>query len=644
MHNKYNIPRFNNDNHKNEGYFCLNVKDFGAKGDGIHDDSKAFQACIDELNTRQIKQNIDVRGTVYAPQTSSSYFLKNPIFMDYSNIQLIGDDGRTNIFTLNGSPVIYMGIKRRTPTADMFPDGFGIYDSAYCVSTNQRYGHRLKDNHVHFQSNVFQYGTMSTYPMHDYWENCDKLTVQFFIEMFTETAIFGMGDWQKASCWNLSLNKTSDCLFCFNTAGSDPGATRMLRFTLGNLKGPIRGTIQIDLSTGTYCVLLNDKSINVTYTDWTDQPNPPMYDAPWKPGSELNLKFRPNDSNPFVINPQGLDDFTLYGLHLSNSIRYTDPGVGNTFKKAPDDSSRYFLSDKNTIAYLNFDPEFKYTQHVSFASSNIYGTTVRVHKDDLNSSLKNISIKNLNIQGCVGAAQSVSIASIFNVELFNLKVTGQTPIGSYNAVCSYPVTMKDCELAGNDCAIFPWFMILKSENIYFSTTKCRDVIRSVSCTSYWENIFVGAISTDTVFKFLTGAYGAQTIMKNVISDLEGYTVKTAFLLKENCSSNPATGLILDNIFIGSVGNCPCIILRDMADVKDGNYGKAWVEINNISTWGTYSTFLQTDGKLWDGKISAYFLPNNPTDAPLHTHITKWGPESNVEFTNTTPYTVVKKTP
>lgn len=624
------------------GPLFLNILDFGAKGDGSSDDSQVFQRSVDYLSQAQLtNQGI---ATIFIPPTPRGYYFNNSLVLDKPNMQMVGGGAGALITCNTGCPAIYLGVKRRAQTPELFPDGFGVYDTSYCQGTAQRYGLRLAEYQVQFQSNAFQYGTTTIPGHYDYWETTSQLTVEFFID-FTNSqgnGSLGLGTWQGANPWNLGINGNSTCIFTFNTSDSDASAVRQLQFATTGFTGPLRGVIQLNLDTATYSVLLNDKSVPVTYSDWSTQANPPYYGKPWGPG----LKFAANDSVPFLINAGGALDFTLYGLRISNTIRYADPGSGNTLAQIPQDSARYFGADANTICYLTFDQQYNKTQFVSFASPGVYGNTIKVHRDDMSetgngSFTGNINLKNLQINGSMYAAQTVSVADVINPQFIDLNITGLTPLGTYNIAASYTWTMKNCILGGTDCCFAPWQAIINAENIQF-TLGGRDIIRSVSCNSTWNNVLVTGVSTDTVFKFLSGGYGASTTMENVIIDLEGYVLRTAVLVQENCSYNPGTTLTLKNFFIGSVGNCPCFILRDMDKIGTGTgVGKAWVDMQNVSVWGNYSTFLQTDGPLWaSSNINGYFLSDSAT-SPLHTHITKFGPVSNVKFTNI-DYQVVTK--
>jgi parallel beta-helix repeat protein len=73
----------------------VSVKDFGAKGDGSHDDTSAIQAAIDSVN-------VAGGGSVFIPATSSYYLISSPIYL-YSNITLFGEGYSSKIYSINNS-------------------------------------------------------------------------------------------------------------------------------------------------------------------------------------------------------------------------------------------------------------------------------------------------------------------------------------------------------------------------------------------------------------------------------------------------------------------------------------------------------------------------------------------------------------
>ena len=61
----------------------INIKDFGAKGDGVSDDTNAIQEAIDSIKS--------VGGSIYFPKCSDYYNVTSNIEL-YSNIDIIGDE------------------------------------------------------------------------------------------------------------------------------------------------------------------------------------------------------------------------------------------------------------------------------------------------------------------------------------------------------------------------------------------------------------------------------------------------------------------------------------------------------------------------------------------------------------------------
>ncbi|WP_227502085.1 glycoside hydrolase family 55 protein [Klebsiella aerogenes] len=77
----------------------FSVTDFGAKGDGVTDDSFAFQKAF-------LKANEAGGGTVYFPPPKKEYLLKFPVFI-FNNTEAYGDGQGTRIVFEN--PVFSKG-------------------------------------------------------------------------------------------------------------------------------------------------------------------------------------------------------------------------------------------------------------------------------------------------------------------------------------------------------------------------------------------------------------------------------------------------------------------------------------------------------------------------------------------------------
>lgn len=104
----------------NKGELVVNVKDFGARGDGIADDTAAINAAINSLPTGTIGG-----GTVFLPtghyKVSSSILLK-------SGVTLIGASSRSSRITTSTSDIYLLLINaaQQTSVKDLMFDGGGI--------------------------------------------------------------------------------------------------------------------------------------------------------------------------------------------------------------------------------------------------------------------------------------------------------------------------------------------------------------------------------------------------------------------------------------------------------------------------------------------------------------------------------------
>lgn len=80
-----------NNSHKSLNSIYLNVKDFGAVGDGVTDDTKVIQDLINSLIGSSVYNGVGAYGggTIFLPK--GTYLLSSPLQL-YSKINLIGDD------------------------------------------------------------------------------------------------------------------------------------------------------------------------------------------------------------------------------------------------------------------------------------------------------------------------------------------------------------------------------------------------------------------------------------------------------------------------------------------------------------------------------------------------------------------------
>lgn len=176
----------------------FDVKDFGAKGDGVTDDSMALQRAINYV------QNLPTGGRLYAP--TGKYIVNTQLSIQKTNSAafLFGGDGNSTIFkcgpTLPAGPLFNIGVGSSAPggggmyISDMYvqePDSeaSGFY-AFQCLNANQ----------IHFENVLFGAVDVGVYLSSCYatrYTNCQ----------FLNTKVWGV--YSSTSAHNLIMDKCS---------------------------------------------------------------------------------------------------------------------------------------------------------------------------------------------------------------------------------------------------------------------------------------------------------------------------------------------------------------------------------------------------------------------------------------------------
>ncbi len=83
-----------------------NIQNFGAIGDGQHDDSGAIQLALDTASKSGKPSQI------YVPGTTNFYRLQRPLWIDGDHVWLRGDGEASRLASVDAQPVLLAGVRR----------------------------------------------------------------------------------------------------------------------------------------------------------------------------------------------------------------------------------------------------------------------------------------------------------------------------------------------------------------------------------------------------------------------------------------------------------------------------------------------------------------------------------------------------
>ncbi len=489
------------------GQLWVNVLDYGARADnGVTDNSGPIQAAIDALAAMMAGVNV-ASGIVYIPSATESYCVTKPIYLDSSNIEIRGDGAGSVVYMIGGAhPVFIVGVSRvatsyvngvATPvsigTANR-PDCFGVLDKTAAAAAGTVWGLRTYNNtFVQFQGSAISAGAAvaGATSFSDNWGTTNQLTIEFCIEppagtqFQPYTPILGMGSLGQtgpvqASPFMVSTGYEANMIqMMFRTAEMQPLSVRVFDFLLGTATPPYRVAIQIDLVNAVYSAYVN--GVQVAFNDV-----PPAFSP--------NLVFATNDFFPFMIGSFGPTatytgttgvDLSVYGLRLSNTLRYQNNGAGTkqTRADAPTtaltDSWAYFGNDAHTIAYLpGTDNPATAGRRVTVAhggaagygpSSGLFINAVAPTYSSGN------TFRDLYIQCGTGYGAGILVGTVLELTIEDVKIaSGYYGIGSFNSTVNYFVRMARCDLMGTDSAYYSAFQISWARDITFQRVGASD--------------------------------------------------------------------------------------------------------------------------------------------------------------------------
>ena len=623
--------------------FRFDVRDYGAKAIYGFDNAPAFQAAVDAAAAK-------VRATlattywllpkviVHIPATDSPYYVGGPVYVDESYIEIHGDGPGTNVFNYGGvcSPIFVLGLKR-TPTvmvdgqprvlaadANYRPDCFGKLDNSVTSGTGQRWGFRSHgESFIVSHASPLSAGTLSPASgCIDNWADTRKLTIEFAVEGFAggklspDIQILGSG------------NRDKNALYPFKIATTYQGNQIRLHLSTQEVQyGPLTCYFaDMPLSTTTGVQRLTwqidlDSGLVTGYADGNQVFASTSLGPGWRPG----LRFAENQGHPFAIaeyggiqaggfySPNGYD-FALYGLSLSNSIRYQNTGINTPQKRADqpgtaiNDAYRYFgnsVTDPGFLCALDFseNPALK-GRHLSVRSpyGNASAFICHSYTGDF-AGTSNNAIRNMRISGGRNYGTNIVMGQVGDLTLSGVR-SESSFYGAASLPCavSYIVRAENCMLSGGDAGFFSIGQIVWMRDITFGVSG-RASMRFYGGAVDAERLFVYHWSTNSqsTISIHNSDTGGNYSFKYIHVDFEGESYGRAAFYCERHPYTPGTSLRLQDVILGTVGNVPAIALRD--SYGPGAFQPATLIADNFLIYGsTFGSVVEVDGPSWRGEV------------------------------------------
>jgi hypothetical protein len=642
------------------GGLWVDVRDYGAKGDGITDNSTPIQAAIDDLISTMGFPNA-YKGVVFIPSASLPYAVVDTLWVDAENIGLQGEGWGTQIQMRARHSTFRFGVRRteyqmvggtRVPlqiNASNRPDLFEKLDTSVVNSPGLRWGIRTNGNSfVQFQASPISSGPSSSAGQFfcDYWTQTTQLTLEFCIEppdgrLFpTGVPLLGMGvNPNEPSPFLVSIwNGPNKVLVEFRTTDVGGGynlPNRSFAFSLIGSHAPYRVAPQIDLVNAACSAFVNgiqmalQETSNLTLTS----------SLPFAP--KCGLAFTQNQSYPFMIGVDNIYgpynnatriDLRLYGLRISKKLRYQNNGPGQRQKRldasvtALNDAYAYFGDDSDSVCFLagtDNPATAGRVVTVQHGGASAAGPTSGVFMHATSSGgIAGNAIRDMQVVSGTGYGTGIELGGALEMTIQNVKsIGGFQAIGSFVMYAAYNIYIDCCWLEGFDSCYFGYRHLPFGRDIYFGIAG-RDTIRQVSGSGHWENLFVAFSSpvTECIFKAKSDEYGGNFSSTNLNVDLEGDTLSLAAIYCEAIASSAGTSLVLRDIILGTVGATSSLVMLKDVSQLGGEFNRCWISVENLQAY-TYDYFAAIDigGPLWHGEVKGVALGG----PPFH-HRQLWG--------------------
>jgi hypothetical protein len=574
------------------------VQDFGAKGDGATDDTRALQVALDT-------------GVGYLP--AGTYQVSDSLQVTRDNMVLRGDGWNTQIVSPGWlqHDVLRVGVPGAPPGVSHRPDLWGILDATAVGGQAARWGWRTQgDSHIQIEASPLQGGGCVGHPYGDAWGSTSQVTVDVCLGgLFPPgSALLGLGVTEyRPSPWVLAVGSLAGEWYLDYRLSDTPRGwnTGRRRLKIPVPRTPVvRVSLQWDFVAGVLAVWVNRVLVA------RDQ-------------FPLGLRFVLNDYDPFMVGIQDVRrggaipaDISLYGLRVGYACRYVVANIGDPQRRLDgmlltDGSSYFGYEDSRRVANLGLTDHPGVGNRVTIehgeaapggraTGSGVFGV---VSPRDIN--VSGCSIRDLALQGGGWWGRALCLGEVYDCKVTNVKATGgYHGIGSYAMGASYYVDVDSCTLQGSDAAYYGFMQLIQGRAITVPASG-RTAVRLVGCTGDWHGVRVlGAIGNqESAYRAHGYGYGGNHRVVHLLVDYEGMGFADAPIVVDAHPYVPSTSLVLRDILLGTVGTgVPLVVLHDVG--REGpDYHKCFFDAENIQTWSNdYGSVVRVDGPLWRGRV------------------------------------------
>ena len=647
------------------GGLWVDVRDYGAKGDGVTDNSVPIQAAIDDLISKMTFPN-SFKGVVFIPSAPLPYAIVETLWIDAQNVEIQGEGWGTQVQMLARHSAFLFGVRRteyqtvngtRVPlqiNASNRPDLYGKLDGSVVSSAGSRWGIRTNGNSfVQFQAGPMSSGPSSSAGQFycDYWTQTTQLTLYFCVEppsgqLFPMgVPLLGMGvSASEPSPFLVSIwDDPNKVLVMFRTADVGGGfnlPNRLFAFSLAGSTAPYRIAIQIDLVNAVCSAFVNGVQVALQQTSNLT----PSSTLPFVPNS--GLAFSQNQYYPFMIGVDNIHgpynsatgiDLRLYGLRISKTLRYQNNGAGQPQKRLDNpaatinDAYAYFGNDASTVCFLaGTDNPARLGRVVTVlhggASAAGPSSGVFMHTTS-SGGIQGNAIRDIQVVSGTGYGAGIALGGVLEMTIHNVKaIGGFQAIGSFNMYAAYNIYVTHCWLEGFDSCYFGYCHLAVARDIYCGIAG-KDTIRHAGGSGHWENVFVAFSSpvTECIFKAKAVEYGGNFAITNLNVDFEGDALSLAAIYCEAIPTSAGTSLVLKDIILGTVGATSSLVMLKDVSPLGGEFNRCWLSVENLQAY-TYNYFaaIDIDGPLWHGEVKGVAL-----GGPPFYHRQLWGSKTNV---------------